>query len=157
MTAAHRRIVAATDFSEAGDLAVAQAFDVATAAGTEVVLVHAVDPPVAPNPLYAHYGPVGAPTAAQEAAMRDAAEDALAKRIPAAARERGLHVRTEVRSGPALDVILAVVEEIGADLVVVADSGRTKLSRVVLGSVADRIVSLAPCSVLVARRPRPPA
>ncbi|CAG0972789.1 Putative universal stress protein [Myxococcaceae bacterium] len=151
--ATRRRIVAATDFSEAGDFAVAQAFGLAAGEGTEVIVVHAVDPPVAPNPLYAHYGPTGAPSAEQEAAMRDAAEQALADRIPASARERGIRVRTEVRSGAALDVLLEIVEETGADLLVVADSGRTKLSRVVLGSVADRIVSLAPCSVLVARRP----
>ena len=144
-------IVAATDFSDSGDSAAALAFQLAAGAGTSVVLVHAVDLPVSPNPLYAHYGPTNAPTKAQEAAMRDAAEQALEARIPAGARERGVRTRTEARSGPPLDVILDVAKENGADLIVVADSRRTALSKVVLGSVADRIVRLAPCSVLVAR------
>lgn len=154
MTAQGPRIIVATDFSDAGNGAVDTAFALATAPGTTVVLVHAVDPPVAPNPLYAHYGPSGTPNAEQEAAMRDAAERALEALIPASAAARGIHARTEVRSGAALDVILAVTEELQADLVVVADSGRTALSRVVLGSVADRLVRLAKCSVLVARPKR---
>ena len=51
---------------------------------------------------------------------------------------------------PATD-IPRLAEELKADLVVVATSGRTGISRVMLGSVAEAIVRASPCSVLVVR------
>lgn len=58
-----------------------------------------------------------------------------------------------VRIGAAVDAILAVARERGADLVAVGTHGRRGLSRAVLGSVADAVVRRATCDVLVAPRP----
>lgn len=51
---------------------------------------------------------------------------------------------------PALK-ILEVAKDEGVDLVVMATHGRTGLSRVFMGSVADRIVRKAHCPVMVIR------
>lgn len=48
--------------------------------------------------------------------------------------------------------IADLAEEIGADLVVVPSHGRTGLKRLALGSVAEKLVRLCPCPVLVLRR-----
>jgi nucleotide-binding universal stress UspA family protein len=42
----------------------------------------------------------------------------------------------------------------GVDLIAITTHGRTGLQRLFLGSVAEKIVKLAPCSVLIARQPQ---
>ncbi|MBM4379962.1 MAG: universal stress protein [Deltaproteobacteria bacterium] len=58
---------------------------------------------------------------------------------------------TEVRHGSPADQLLAAAQEKGASLVVVGTTGRGAAGRLLLGSVADRVVHLAPLPVLVAR------
>ena len=49
--------------------------------------------------------------------------------------------------------LLTAARETGADLVVLGTHGRSGLSHVMLGSVAERVVQLAECPVLTVRRP----
>ena len=53
--------------------------------------------------------------------------------------------------GEAGDEVVELAKKHGADLIVVASHGRTGLKRLLLGSVADRIVRLASCPVLVVK------
>jgi len=48
-------------------------------------------------------------------------------------------------------VITDLAQEIGADLIVIPSHGRTGVKRLLLGSVAERVVRLAHCPVLVLR------
>ena len=61
--------------------------------------------------------------------------------------------RVEPRAllGDPFAIICRVAEEIPADLIVMGSHGRTGLSHLLLGSVAERVVRHAPCPVLVAR------
>lgn len=61
-------------------------------------------------------------------------------------------VRSEryVREGMPADQILALAEELAVDLVVMGTHGRRGLNRLMLGSVAERVLRNAPCLVLVA-------
>jgi len=62
----------------------------------------------------------------------------------------GVHV--EVRFGnPGLE-IAEYAEEIGADLIVMPSHGYHGMKRLILGSVAERVIRHAQCSVLVLRR-----
>jgi nucleotide-binding universal stress UspA family protein len=56
-------------------------------------------------------------------------------------------------SGVPHEEIVALAEAERADLVVIGTHGRGGLGRAVLGSVADRVVRLAPCPVLSVRVP----
>lgn len=58
--------------------------------------------------------------------------------------------------GDPFSVICRVAEEDQVDLIVLGSHGRTGLSHVFLGSVAERVVRHAPCPVLVARLPQNP-
>lgn len=49
--------------------------------------------------------------------------------------------------------IVALATEIGADLIVMASHGRTGLSRLLMGSVAESVMRMAPCPVLIVRQP----
>ena len=55
------------------------------------------------------------------------------------------------------DTIVRVAQERGADLIVMGTHGRTGLQHVLLGSVAEKVVRLAPCPVLTVRRLSPPS
>jgi nucleotide-binding universal stress UspA family protein len=47
--------------------------------------------------------------------------------------------------------IIAIAQAIGADLIIMSTHGRTGLRHALLGSVAEKVVRLAPCAVLVTR------
>jgi nucleotide-binding universal stress UspA family protein len=61
-------------------------------------------------------------------------------------------IETAVREGDARSAIVDEAKEWGADLIVVGSHGHTGLKRWLLGSVAQSVVSHAPCSVEVVRR-----
>jgi nucleotide-binding universal stress UspA family protein len=67
-------------------------------------------------------------------------------------RANGLEVETAVSNGDPRSVIVDQAEEWSADLVVVGSHGYTGLKRLLLGSVAQSVVSHAPCSVEVVRK-----
>ena len=57
----------------------------------------------------------------------------------------------EVRMGDPGQVACDRAEELAAELIVVGSHGRTGLTRMLLGSVAERVVRLAHCQVLVVK------
>ena len=71
--------------------------------------------------------------------LRACAEKAMA---------HGLHVETNATPVPAADAISAYAEKVQADLIVMGTRGLTGLKHVLLGSVAERMVRMAPCPVL---------
>ena len=85
-------------------------------------------------------------TAAQRRAT-DADCEATADRL----RRAGLEADSEVREGdPAQEIVLSARDH-GAGLIVVGTRGQTGLHRLILGSVARKVLLHAPCSVLVVR------
>ena len=61
------------------------------------------------------------------------------------------NVELEVRLGDPGQVSCERAEELEAELIVVGSHGRTGLTRMLLGSVAERVVRLAHCPVLVVK------
>jgi nucleotide-binding universal stress UspA family protein len=53
--------------------------------------------------------------------------------------------------GHPAETIVRVAQERGADLIVMSTHGRTGLQHVLLGSVAEKVVRLAPCPVLTVK------
>jgi len=60
----------------------------------------------------------------------------------------GMEVTIEVRPGNVIDTIVSVARD-GFDVIIMATHGRTGLSRVALGSIAEGVLHHAPCPVLV--------
>lgn len=78
---------------------------------------------------------------------RDALENARARAVA-----RGIDpVRSEIRVGDPSEEILKFQEETGADAIIVGSRGRGRLAGMLLGSVSQKIASLAPCTVAIAR------
>jgi len=60
-----------------------------------------------------------------------------------------VNVTLKVDEGSPADVILNIIENEDIDLVVIGSSGKTGLHRFIMGSVAEKVVKAAKCSVLV--------
>jgi nucleotide-binding universal stress UspA family protein len=67
--------------------------------------------------------------------------------------EAGISLEHRLGYGEPGSTILAVAEEIGADLIVMGTHGRTGLRRLLMGSVAEHVVRHASCPVLTVRTP----
>lgn len=144
-------IVVGVDFSEQSEAALARALEIAVALAAKLVLVHAVD-----LSLFSVHGvnlSTEAPSVAERAqtSARTGLED-LARRFD----PQGTRIAaTDVRVGGAAPALLEAATAHQARMIVVGTHGRTGISWAILGSVAERVVRLAPCHVLVVHA-RPP-
>jgi nucleotide-binding universal stress UspA family protein len=148
-----RRIVAGTDFSDPALPAIAAASEEARRTHADLIVVHCLDLTIAAAaPLTVGFGmPVSFLAPEDYAEMQKLARAKLAEAVSK------FNVKAELRviSGPAGMSLVSVSEEEAADLLVVGTVGRTGLSRVLLGSVAETAASRSPCSVLVVRLQHP--
>jgi nucleotide-binding universal stress UspA family protein len=78
--------------------------------------------------------------------------EGLANRAARSLRDHGLTVEAVVREGDPRVVIVEEAREWSADLIVVGSHGHTGIKRWLMGSVAQSVVSHAPCSVEVVRQ-----
>jgi nucleotide-binding universal stress UspA family protein len=62
-------------------------------------------------------------------------------------------VEAIIRSGDAVDEIIAYADEVSADLIVMATHGRTGLSHMLMGSTAEQVIRRASCPVLTLKHP----
>jgi nucleotide-binding universal stress UspA family protein len=77
----------------------------------------------------------------------------IIKQLLAEARQAGVPVQGSVPQGqPADDGIIQAAIKNEVDLIVLGSHGRTGLKRLLLGSVAERVVGHSPCPVLVVKR-----
>ena len=140
-----RLILVPVDFSAASERALASAREVAAAFGATIHLLHVFETPLAMGAFLDMYTPAPDEYVESLAAQARAQLEAL---LTEKERTSGMAVVT-VRMGLPADEILQYVREHGAiDLIVIATSGRGHVARLMMGSVADRIVRSAPCPVL---------
>jgi nucleotide-binding universal stress UspA family protein len=89
-------------------------------------------------------------TSSHSEERRKAAEQAVAGKVERL-KGLGLQVEGRVVEGRPDEAIVKAAEEAGADLIVVGSHGRTGLKRILLGSVAERVIGNANCPVLVVK------
>jgi nucleotide-binding universal stress UspA family protein len=145
------RMLAATDFSDPAVPAVAVAVEEARALGAKLTLLHAVD--LLPRPVMAWGTPFGASLVVPPKELVENVKASVEEALRADLARFGFGAQGDVRAavGDATTSILAAARDLDAQLVVVATRGRTGLRRMVLGSVAERIIEQSPCSVLAVR------
>jgi nucleotide-binding universal stress UspA family protein len=68
-------------------------------------------------------------------------------------QEVGLDCDTMVMHGIPFQSIIDVARDKQVDLIIMGTHGRTGLKHILLGSVAEKVVRLAPCPVLITRGP----
>jgi nucleotide-binding universal stress UspA family protein len=148
-TPAIRRILVPHDFSETAEHALSYAIGLAHKLGAAITLVHAFDTPSYgyPDSFVAHHD-----VARQ---FERAAVESL-ELIAARVREQGLPVETVLWRGAPWVEIAALAEQIRADVIVMGTHGRRGIAHALLGSVAEKVVRVAPCPVMTVRSPRAP-
>jgi nucleotide-binding universal stress UspA family protein len=152
----HRTVVVGIDYSDTGLLALRRGL--ALAEGT-LHVVHVVEPFAA---MAVPAGPVlVAPTqpSLDHAAsiLRQYVEQHIAVAWDAPERPRVSVVVSHVAQGVPAEMIVQIASDLDADLIVVGTHGRRGVKRFMLGSIAERVVRLATCPVLVERPKSMPA
>src|SRR5215510_13240108 len=146
MTMEIRRILAPADFSELSKQGLKSALELAQAFGAMLLLLHVVEPPPYPveGIVPSHLGAMLLDDLERQAAHE------LAQMLPEAQGSK-MEVTRSVVVGIPYRKIVEVAEEEKSDLIVMTTHGRTGLSHLVMGSVAEKIVRTAPCPVLTIR------
>lgn len=140
------RVIVPTDFSDCSEQAWALAQRLAAAVGSELILAHVL----VEAPLYSE-GPF---TVERTRHVFEQARNWVAENLEkwaAGAKGKGLRARTVMRTGAPYREIVDLATDERADLVIIGTHGRGGVNRALLGSVADRVVRLAPCPVLTVR------
>ncbi len=132
--AVFHRIVVPTDFSSCAEGAWALAQRLAAVMRSELLLIHVI---AGQNLL----------TEATRRWATDELEECAAK-----ARAQGLKVHVVLRAGMPYQEIVALAQNERADLIIIGH-GRRGTDRGLPGSVAHRLLDLAPCPVLTVREP----
>jgi nucleotide-binding universal stress UspA family protein len=140
-----RRILVPTDFSDGANRALTLAIKFAKLLRAAIDLLHVQGlPTYAPVPSVA--GAVLMPPSVSDVAQ--GVHDSLAV-LAAGVRESGLECQTASVDGTPGEAIVDYATKIGADLIVMGTHGRSGLGRVLLGSVAEKVLRGASCPVLV--------
>jgi nucleotide-binding universal stress UspA family protein len=145
-----QRILAAVDFSPCSEKAARYAVDLAEKLGAQVTLFNAYFFPVTiPFPDGSAYIP-SAESVAELAGSAMMQLRALRDKV----QRPGVRIELASNEGPARQVIPAVAQDRKFDLIVIGTHGRTGLSHVVLGSVAEAVVRHSAVPVLTVRTPK---
>jgi nucleotide-binding universal stress UspA family protein len=138
-------VLAATDFSDPALPAVEAGAAEARHRKADLTIIHAIDLVLVMSPYYGEL--YGVPPMELGDEMRKVSQP----RLDACVHQFKAKGGGLLRDGPAAEVILSAASELPAQLLVVGTHGRTGLSRIALGSVAEAVVRAAPCSVLTVR------
>lgn len=140
-----KTIIVATDGSAAANRAVDFGVDMAHAFAANLLIVTASE--LVGSSDLRKFGE------AERAALGDILE-AESRKVLAEARsiaeKKGFRdAGTQFRIGDAAKAILDAASDVRADVIVVGKRGRGHLAGLLLGSVSQKLVSLAPCAVVV--------
>lgn len=146
-----KRILCPTDFSQHSRYALRKAAGMARASGAEIILLH-VFPQTTPGGLNED-----AYLLANWRQFMKREEERARAALEREARSKllqGIRVRILLGAGSPHREIQQIASRTHADLIVISTHGMTGLLHLVMGSVAERVVRHAPCSVLVVKPPR---
>src|SRR5215212_4394887 len=141
------RILLTTDGSEAAELAALRAVDLADATDSELHVVHVG---VLPIFLKSYPGTLGYYGKLYEQ-IEEMSRELLRKQSWRVKAAGGTVAGTHLKMGEVDLEIVALAEELGADLIVMGSRGLGRVRRALMGSVSDSVVRHAHCPVLVVR------
>ncbi len=146
-----KRILCPVDFSASCERVLDTAAHVALREGARLTLLHVTDAHEALHDAVVvvpdgERAPVGEASFARDSALGEL------ERCAAPLRARGVTVDTAFASGPVAPAILKAARDLPVDLVVMGTHGRTGLSHMILGSVAERVLRGAFVPVLTVRQ-----
>jgi len=147
-----KRILCPTDFSQPSYEGLKAANELALHFSAELYLVHivpSVPVPMLEAPTVPEAFNLGSHQLELETSAQKSLQETVNQRVP-----RELSVRQIVGHGDAAREIVRIARDENVDLIVIATHGMTGWRHLVFGSVAEKVVRLAPCPVLTVRAPK---
>jgi universal stress protein A len=137
-----KRILFPTDFSHTGDAALAFATSLAKESDGRLIIVHVQEAPLAYGGGEMYYG------------IPEPSTDELMNMLhDVKPTDSSVPVEYRLVTGDPADAVVRLAEDDEVDLIVLGSHGRTGLTRLLMGSVAEAIVRKAHCPVLVYKQP----
>jgi nucleotide-binding universal stress UspA family protein len=134
-----KKILVPIDFSDCSKKALLYAIPFARQFGAEMILLSVVEPyPAVPEMAPTDFETVGDTRRELET---------LRKTVPEA-----VHASIAVRTGSPSNEIAEAASDLDADLIIIATHGRKGITRMMLGSTAEKVVRYASCPVLIVRQ-----
>ncbi|HHT74634.1 MAG TPA: universal stress protein [Methanomassiliicoccaceae archaeon] len=137
-----KKILIPTDGSEYTKKAIAQGLEIAKLMNAEVTALYVVD-----QTSFVNF-PMDSTVVSIYSLLEKEGQDAVDYVVEEGAKI-GVKVTAMLQEGSPVKKIVDVAKD--HDLVVMGTIGRTGISKILLGSVAERVVRFAPCPVLVVR------
>ena len=136
------KILLPIDFSTTDRIALKTATSLARDTDAVLLILHVEEPPLAYGAGDLYYG------------QPDPTSDELREMLEAV-RPKDTQVKCEHRltTGDPADSIVRVADAENVDLIVMSTHGRTGVSRLLMGSVAEAVVRRANCPVLTVKQP----
>jgi nucleotide-binding universal stress UspA family protein len=138
-----RTILQPTDFSEHSEWVFHLACSLARVNGARLIVLHVIPPPVCHGEVVAQRQPDG---------YLEQMCDWL-NRLQAP--NSGVEIDRRLTDGDPCAEIQRVAQENRCDLIIIGTHGRTGLRRLLMGSVAEKVMRQAPCPVLTVKIPSP--
>jgi nucleotide-binding universal stress UspA family protein len=136
----YKRVLAATDGSRYSKIAVDEAIRIAKASKGKLTIVSVVD--------------VTEEFETEAPELTEGFEKqfkAMVEKIKKQARTKGVKAEGIVKIGEPYNVIISTAKEKKVDLIVMGSHGRRGISRLLMGSVTERVIGHASCAVLVVK------
>ncbi|MEM3030134.1 MAG: universal stress protein [Candidatus Micrarchaeia archaeon] len=136
-------ILVPTDGSPAARRALSKALELARKFKSKIIAANVIEP-------------VGWTVATADALVLEARaqewQAGVLKEAERMARGKGARIRTAALRGVVADELVAYAKKTKCDLIVMGSRGLSRTDRFLLGSVSDRVLHHAPCSVLIVRK-----
>lgn len=140
-----KKILIATDGSEYTKEAVSTGLELAKTLGAEVTALYVID-----QTSFVSF-PIDSSIVSLYSLLENEGKKAV-EEVKKEGEQLGVKVNTVVTEGSPTRKIVEMASE--ADLVVMGTLGRSAISKLFMGSVAERVTRYAPCPVLVVRSKR---
>jgi len=145
-----KNVLVATDFSPASETALTYGRAFARAFGGHLQILHVVQDLTAM--AYLDGGVALAPPVEWQADLERVSKDRLEKLAAPQAADPAATPIMRTSNNPARAIVDCAREQ-AADLVVIGATGRGRMNRFLMGSVADKVIRQAPCPVLTVHYP----
>jgi nucleotide-binding universal stress UspA family protein len=142
-----KKILCPTDFSQSSHEAVKAANELALHFSSDLIVAHVIVPIQAASII-------SAPGMAYVPPCIENTEAGAQKQLDVIARAMispDVKTQTVIAHGDAADEIIRLADKLNVDAIVIATHGLTGWRHLVFGSVAEKVVRLAPCAVLTVR------
>lgn len=150
------KILCPVDFSDFSYQALDKAGELAAHFGAELFVLHVMQTLETPYSIAPYEGMISFDVTAYEKALREGAKHHLQEVIERQ-HPPGVELRPLLREGHAAQQIVEAAQAAEADLIVLSTHGLGGWRHLVFGSVAEKVIRLAHCPVLVTRVANPVA